>query len=201
MLSNVFTQLENGPSQTHLAATGEHTGPDIHSVTHTCSLAHTHLPSHASGSPQNTGMVTCPHPSVHMQTPDLRTGPLKQILPAHKVTPAMQGQNFTASRGWSKAPQLITGSCSCSEHKVVPAPEDTHAAPLHTLFESDELLREVNSSYLNLNSSFKQLCTDHLGQGRLFTHTCLQVHSCQHVLFSPTALSPLNTGGKKNNWV
>lgn len=106
LLSNVFTQLENGPSQTHWAAIEEHTGSDIFSVKHTCSLAHTHLPSHTSGSPQHTGtsLVTCPHPSVHMQTPsDLeitrRGVPLIEILPACKVIQAMQGWNFTGSRG------------------------------------------------------------------------------------------------------
>lgn len=92
--------------------------------------------------------------------------PLIQILPACKIIQDMQGQNFTASRGWSKAPQLITGSYCCPEHKVVPAHEDTHTAPPHTLSELDEPLREVNSSYI----CFKQLCTDHLGQGCFFSH-------------------------------
>lgn len=90
------------------------------------------------GSPQYTGasLVTCAHSSGHTQTPDSeitrRAVLLIQTLPACKVIQAMQSRNFTASGGWSKAPQLITGSYSCSEHKVVPAPGHTHTAPLHT---------------------------------------------------------------------
>lgn len=82
-----------------------HTLCQTHVLTCTYSPALTHL----RFSPVHRNFpVTCPHPSVHTQTPpDLeitrRAVPLTQILPACKVIQAMQGQNFTASRGWSKA--------------------------------------------------------------------------------------------------
>lgn len=133
--------------------------PQKRTQAQTYTLSHTRAHLHT---------LTCPHmpqvlPSTHglpwslvhiplcTQTPpdlEITRGAvlLIQILPAPKVTKAMQGWSFTSSRGWAKAPQLITVSYSCSEHKAVPAPEDTHAAPLHTFFELDELLREVNLS-------------------------------------------------------
>lgn len=127
-----------------------------------------------------------------------KLSPPVQILSAHIITQAKQGLNSTSIQGSTAHHLLVQLPRTDSGFSTCRYP----CCSLHSSLELDELLRELGLCYTH----FRQLHADCLGHTRLSacaqTHTSSLVyghafiHSCKAVLYSPVALSPLNTGGK-----
>lgn len=166
MLSNIFTQLENGLRYKHLAA-----GRKAHMLgctpchtpmlTCTCSLALTCLRFSPVHMPTSLHAHTDLLPTWKLQG---KLSLLIQILSTHIVTQAKQGPNSTSIQGTVQGNTAHHLLVQLSKAEVS-VPADTHAASLHASFELDELLRELACfTYISSNSA----------------QTTSVIHTCQH---------------------